>query len=474
MNSGRPRRARMFLGLALGAVAVLAPALDAYRAQARGDVTNRISLGAGGTQANKGSDLPAISADGRFVAFTSEADNLVTGDANGRADVFLRDLTTNETKLISASQGGQPGNLGSLLPAVSADGRFVAFTSAASDLVSGDTNGKVDVFLRDRTNNLTTRVSVGSDGAQGNNHALFSAISADGRFVAFASDASNLVPGDTNAATDVFLFDRTTSQTMLVSAAPGGTPASGISGGAAISADGRFVAFESLASNLVTGDTNGKNDIFLLDRTANSITRVSVTSAGAQANDASGFASLSADGRFVAFASSATNLVANDTNKKTDAFVMDRTTGQVTRVSIASDGTEGNDSSTQPILSADGRTVAFLSLASNLVPGDTNNSVDVFVRDLTSGQTTRVSVASDGTQGNKFANGLMVSGLFGVALSGDGQRIAFTSQATNLAADDTNGVSDIFLHDRSGGGAAPGGTPTPAPIGSPTPTPTPA
>src|SRR5947209_1614213 len=265
-----------------------------------------------------------------------------------------RSAGAQTTVRVSVASDGTEGNDVSLGSALSADGRFVAFDSAATDLVAGDTNGVSDVFVHDRQTGTTERVSVASDGAQGNGSsglvtfAFPPALSADGRFVAFVSFATNLVASDTNGATDVFVHDRQTGTTERVSVASDGTEGNAASAGATLSADGRFVAFHSAATNLVAGDTNGTNDVFVHDRQTGTTERVSV-------NGFSAGPALSADGRFVAFHSTATNLVAGDTNGATDVFVHDRQTGTTERVSVASDGTQGNDASSYPALSADGR-----------------------------------------------------------------------------------------------------------------------
>jgi Tol biopolymer transport system component len=227
--------------------------------------TERVSVGTGGTQANGFSIGPAISADGRFVAFESGATNLVPGDTNDAFGVFVRDRQAGQTTRVSVGVGGAAVRNESNNPAISADGRFVAFQSGASNLVPGDTNQTIDIFVRDRQAGRTTRVSVGSGGAQGNSGSFVPALSADGRFVAFGSEASNLVPGDTNGVADVFVRNRKLGTTRRVNVGPGGVQANGASflAEAAISAGGRFVAFESGASNLVPGDTNGVADVFI-------------------------------------------------------------------------------------------------------------------------------------------------------------------------------------------------------------------
>ncbi|TMM11186.1 MAG: hypothetical protein E6G00_05495, partial [Actinobacteria bacterium] len=249
-----------------------------------------------------------------------------------------------------------------------------------SNLVGGDTNGVGDVFVRDRKTGKTKRVSVNSHGAQANGESFAAPISADGRFVAFLSSASNLVGGDTNGARDVFVRDRKAGKTRRVSVDSHGAQGKGASFVPSISANGRFVAFSSVANNLVGGDTNTVSDVFVRDRKTGKTRRVSVDSHGAQGNGDSFIPSISADGRFVAFYSDAANLVAGDGNAAGDGFVRDRKAGRTKRVSVASHGTQGNDTSFPPSISADGRFVAFTSLANNLVAGDTNGASDIFAR----------------------------------------------------------------------------------------------
>src|SRR6476661_6127709 len=346
----------------------------------------RVSVDSAGNQANGFSNAYSISANGRFVAFQSQASNLVPGDTNNKNDIFVRDLSTNTTTRISADSASNQGNNDSFNPSISADGRFVAFASF-SNLVPEDTNNQSDIFVRDLSTNTTTRVSVDSAGNQGNSDSNNSAISADGRFVAFQSYASNLVPGDTNNRFEIFVRDLSTNTTTRVSVDSAGNPGNSDSSSPSISADGRFVAFESQASNLVPGDTNNffnQAKIFVRDLSTNTTTRVSVNSAGIQGDENSFNPSISADGRFVAFSSAASNLVPGDTNNKQDIFVRDLSTNTITRVSVDSAGDRGqyDDALFGPLISADGRFVAFSSGASNLVPGDTNNATDVFVSDI--------------------------------------------------------------------------------------------
>jgi Tol biopolymer transport system component len=448
-------------------------------------VTERVSVATDGTQGNNMSGrrgAPANSADGRFIVFDSLASNLVPGDTNAIDDVFVRDRQTGATERVSVASDGTQGDAQSNGPAISADGRFVAFTSTASNLVPGDTNGVADTFVHDRQTGATERVSVGknktqANAASGSTLGPSVAISADGRFVAFTSTASNLVSGDTNGTTDVFVRDRQTGATERVSVGKNKTQANASSSAPSISADGRFIAFASGASNLVPGDTNGATDVFVRDRLAGTTERVSISSTGEQNNDPAAFSTspdISADGRFVVFASTAVNLVEGDTNGVRDVFVRDRLAGITERVSVASGGTQGDWPSPSdgirggpnfgPAISADGRLVVFDSSATNLVPGDTNTCEqqgayvystpgtcpDVFVHDRQTGTTERVSVDSAGAQANDASTD--------PAISGDGTLITFFSAASNLVPNDTNSCvfpavaffnghcPDIFVH----------------------------
>lgn len=404
--------------------------------------TVRISVSSDGIPGNAQSINPSVSADGRYVAFVSNADNLFDSDTNGVSDIFIHDNQTNQTTCVSVASDGALANSESYAPSISADGRYVAFTSSADNLVSGDTNETSDVFIHDTQPAQTVRVSVASDGTQGNGYSFLPSISADGRYVAFVSRASNLASGDTNDLADIFLHDTQTNQITRISIASDGTQGNGESWAPAVSADGRYVAFQTDANNLVDGDTNAATDIFVRDTQANQITRVSVASDGTQGDRASYGADISADGQFVAFVSDADNLVGGDTNGGRDTFRHDTQTNETIRVSVAPDGTQANSESfDQPSISADGRYVAFTSIADNLVSGDTNGQWDLFVHDAQTSQNTRASVASNGTQVTIFT-------VYNPSISADGRYVAFQSDDANLVASDTNGAYDIFIHDR--------------------------
>jgi hypothetical protein len=399
--------------------------------------TRRVSVASDGSQGNGQSGNSRLSADGRFVVFDSFASNLVGNDTNGLEDVFIRDRVTARTRRVSLSSTGGEGNGYSVLGSISPDARFVTFASEASNLVANDTNGVFDVFVRDRSTGKTRRVSLGSTGGEGNDDSARSSISADGRFVAFYSFASNLVDDDANGVSDIFVRDRATGKTTRISVDPSGIDADGGSFDVSISASGRFVAFESLASNLVRDDVNGSSDVFVRDRATGRTRLVSINSAGAEGNGDSASPRISTGGRFVAFTSDASNLVAFDGNGSGDVFIRDRLTGKTRRVSVNSEEVQGNGDSLVGSVTPDGRFVAFSSRASNLVGIDTNGWEDMFVRDRSTGKTRRVSGGLNGTEANDASSD--------GSLSADGLFVAFSSYATNLVGSDTNARRDVFV-----------------------------
>ena len=215
-----------------------------------GRTVERVSVGEPPRRAAVASEQPSLSADGRYLAFSSAAGNLVTDDTNGVRDVFVHDRGTGDLTRVSVDSAGSQGNGGSGSPSISQSGRFVAFTSSADNLVAGDTNGAADIFVHDRQTATTTRVSLSSGGAQADQSSdSFVAISGNGRFVAFASEATNLVSGDTNGVADLFVHDRQTGATERISLDSNEAQANGGSANPSLSADGRFVAFTSSASS---------------------------------------------------------------------------------------------------------------------------------------------------------------------------------------------------------------------------------
>jgi Tol biopolymer transport system component len=399
--------------------------------------TERVSVGPAGAEASERSDHTALSADGRFVAFRSYADNLVAGDTNGRWDVFVYDRATGVTERVSVSSSGGQANAHSAEPDISADGRYVVFGSSASNLVSGDSNGADDVFLRDRQAGTTTRVSLDHLGSQLDQVSLNGAISPDGRYVAWSTTAQ-VIPGPIPAAFHVYLRDLATGAVTLLSRSTTGVYGDGPSSVPVISFDGAFAAYASVAENLVPGDDNGHQDVFVHELATGETTRVSLATSGAQGNSYSTDPSISADGLRVAFLSRATTLVAGDFNGTTDVFLRDRATGETTLLSVSTDGVHGDSWSYSPAISADGTRVAFYSWSDNLTPGATLWQ-DVYLRDLVAGTTAQVSVTSSGALGNHNS--------FNPDLSGDGRVVSFSSYATNLDPTDQNGLEDAYAHE---------------------------
>jgi Tol biopolymer transport system component len=404
-------------------------ASDVFVRNLGADTTERVSLPSAAATGNGWSNNSAVSADGRFVAFASTATNLIAGDTNGVSDIFVRDRETGAVERVSVATGGMQADGFSDAPAISADGRFVAFESAASNLVEGDTNGVRDIFVHDRATGETRRVSVLPDGTQVPGNAGVPALSADGRVVAFQAAI--------NSQWHVFVRDLETQTTWLVSVGRGSAAANDSSANPAISADGCLVTFDSAATNLVTDDTNEVRDVFVYDCRSRTLSRVSVATGGGQATSVSLNPAISADGRFVAFESDAADLVTGDTNGAYDIFVHDRATGETSRVSLAAGGAQANNDSSNPAISGDGRYVAFESDAADLVTGDTNGAYDIFVHDRVTSETSRVSVATGEGQADRPSEM--------AAISADGRVVAFASMATNLTVDDRNEDSDVFV-----------------------------
>jgi Tol biopolymer transport system component len=393
---------------------------------------SRVSVSTLGAQCNGDSRAPMVTDDGNLVAFKSLGSNLVPFDNNAQGDLFIRDLRTNVTELVSISSSGALGNAESYHPAPSQDGRYVAFFTVASNLISGDTNAKLDVLLRDRQLGTTTLVSKSTVNTVGNGDSSYPSISFDGNLIGFQSTSSNLVTGDTNGRSDAFVRNMALNTTVLASVGLSGGQSNGNSTEVMIAGNGRFVVFSSDATNLVAGDTNNSRDIFVRDLQLNTTVRVSVSSSGAQGNEGSDRPWISADGRFVVFDSTASTLVAGDTNNQMDVFLHDLQTSTTVAV------TQGNGASTEAVISSDGGTVVFHSAASNLVAGDTNVQDDVFAWYRATGRTMRVSVNAAGQQGNGHSRSPWVSAHSRV--------IVYRSDSSNLVSNDTNAAGDCFAN----------------------------
>jgi len=422
-----------------------------------------VSAGLGSTPSNGVNYLGDISADGKFVAFYSLADNLVVGDVNSTADVFVWERQTGTVECISKTPQGVSANALSLSPRISGTGRFVTYHSLASDLDPLDSNSIFDVYIRDRVLGVSERVSVSTGGIAGNDRSQFPSVSDDGRYISFRSEATNLVPNDTNGIADYFVRDRFTGTTERVSVDslggeaidPSFTPA--FTWYSDISFDGRFVVFASGATNLVQGDTNGIVDVFLHDRQTSVTERVSVNS-----NEEQGVCSgcslgiqpvpsVSDLGRFVVFVSSANNLAPNDINNLPDVFVRDRVAGVTELVNISDVGIQGDAQATPGGMSRDGRYVTFTSTATTLVTGDTNGFDDVFVHDrMTGGPDVALSNVVAGQTATLSITGATPGGIVVLGASLLGQGILPTAWGPL----ELNGVSAFFVYVMDGAGKA--------------------
>lgn len=351
--------------------------------------TKMLSVSSTGVPANDDCFVSSMSADGRFVSYSTYADNLVVGDSNGTADVFVIDRATGVTEIVDVDSNGMQATGWSVGGMLSADGRYVAFDSSATNLVPNDRNNFDDIFVRDRVGGRTWRLSVDSHGAEANLSSYLGGITPDGRYITFSSLASNLVAGDTNNVEDIFVHDLWTGTTERVSVDSSGVEGNRASLGAQISDDGRFVGFTTQANNLAGFDGNGSSDVYVRDRRTGTTIRGSVSVTGGDPNLPS-VGGITRNGRYAVVYSYATNLVAGDTNNASDIFLRDLASATTVRVSVGTNGTEANGPSYDADLTADGSVVVFSSQATNLFPNDTNGAVDLFMRDLRTGTTTRI------------------------------------------------------------------------------------
>ncbi len=405
-------------------------------------VIERVSVSSSEVEANGDSFAPlydGVSENGRFVVFESDATSLVPADGNGLRDVFLRDRLLGTTTRVSEAWSGGDATGESRYPSISEDGRWIAFSSDAPNLVIGDTNAAQDVFVFDRQSGQISRASMGWDGSEGNGDSRTPSISGDGRYAAFRSSATNLVPGSMTVSTYIYVCDLQTGDNELVSVTWDGFQESNGSWYPHISADGRHVAFISSSTNIVAFDDNGVNDIFMRDLNLGVTTMIGVNTSGEAGNGNTGGFGISADGRYAGVFSNATDLLppGEDTNAVQDAFVRDLDLGVTERVSVNSSGGQADASSGSATLDGTGRYAAFQSPASNLVDGDDNVATDIFGRDRATGITTLLSITAAGVQSDNNS--------INPTLSGDGCFVAFNSVATNLVPDDTNGSQDVFI-----------------------------
>jgi Tol biopolymer transport system component len=436
------------LPLLLAAFVVLAPASSESTPQndilVSQDSFGTEFVGASGAY----SYAPSISSDGNYVAFQSLAPDQRDADRNTVGDIFRRDVAQPATLLVSLSNDGKPGNNLSDAPDITTDGATVVFESLASNLVPGDNNNTSDIFLRDLTAQTTTRISLASDGGDANGASFRPAISGDGKFIAFCSKATNLVPGGSSRAGGAFLFDRASAKTTRIPIDAPADPTSGCQR-VAIDSDGAVVAIANLSGKL--------SSVYTYDRASGATAELTATADGS--SGISGLA-ISGNGQTVAFDSIAANLVPNDTNRSRDIFVETLGDRKTTRASVRSDGSQlpADSGMSGVAISGDGRFVVFGSAADEVVPGDSNGHEDVFRRELATGQTTIVSV----TASDQPADGSS----YAPDINADGSVVAFASLATNIVPGDTNRYPDVFeryanFPDRDG---APGPEDTGAPV----------
>jgi Tol biopolymer transport system component len=438
----RMRLTAVTVGLATMGFCWIAP-VAAQASAARG-TARAVTIAS--SEANGSSWAPATSADGRWIAFSSDASDLLHGDPsndpNGFTDVFLADTQTGDVTLVSAGIGDAPADGPSGLPDISADGRYVVFETTATNIVPFDANGATsDVVRFDATTGDIVLVSRrGVAGVQGDGASFGPTISADGRLVAFVSQAANLVGNDTNKKTDAFVRDVDAGATTRVSTDSLGKQSNGPTYEAVLAPGGGFVAFSSLAKNLVSGDTNADRDVFLKNLSTGKTLRASIRTDGKQANGDSSVEDVSSNGRWVVFSSFATNLSKNDANNRGDVFMRDRV--DATTIRVSKDGpTEGNDDSYGGSISDDGAYITFLSRATNLTDDADTNGVasDLFEYTVATKGIVRLS--------NDTVGGGTDAGSYDAVLSGDGVSVAFASIATDLIGSDTNGADDVFLHE---------------------------
>jgi Tol biopolymer transport system component len=428
------KRSLLVVPLLVAWVALAAPAALASHAR-----TFRVSEAPGGGDATANSNWPSVSADGRYVAFSSWASNLVPHDTNDSSDVFVKDLVTGAISRVSVASDGAQADGSSFTPSISGNGDVVAFRSDATDLVPGDTEGHTDVFAHVLSTGATIRISQTPSGDGANEDSSEPAISANGKIVAFSSLASNLVRVRVNATglcCDVFVHTIATGRNRLGDPMLNGRGASD-SFLPVLSRTGRYLAFGSWGCDIATGvECLDESNVYEQDMRTREVTLVTRAYSGTVGFGCGANPAISADGTTVAFISDGANLVPGDTNGAYDVFVRDLTTGVTTRVSVTSHGDQTNGGLGRVTMTADGRLIAFQSDAWNLVPNDGNLVQDIFVHDTKTGKTTRVSVSSSGAEADAYSANAV--------LSADGSLIAFESDADDLAGTDANLTTDIY------------------------------
>jgi len=418
----------------------LLAALAAAAAPARAQVTSLVSIAENGTQSDADVMPGDVSNDGRFVVFTTTSKKLVPGTTTSKQHVYLVDRATGAVELISVGNDGAEANQDALRPRISGDGRWVVFETLASNLDQDDTNGRLDCYLYDRDEEWLERVSLGANDGEGNGDSFRPVVSDDGDWILFSSFANNLITGDDNGTADVFIRDRQTGTTRLVSSALDGTVASDYSEAADLSADGRYALFQSAAKDMVAGSIAGWNKIMLRDLQLGVTEQASLQSDGLFPAGECRFARMSADARWITFASSVHTIVPGDSNQREDVFLRDRQLATTERVNIGPNGEQDDVGGSYARPSDDGRFILFESSATVFAPSDTNDNGDVFLRDRRRATTRHVSLSTDG-KSSKLGCGE-------ISISGDGHVLLFRAGGDELDPADHNGRLDAYVHDR--------------------------
>lgn len=445
--SAQPSRSGLVWPLCEAVIRLLDPTgrqLDRVRAVARTPFEppgmELVSRSPDGTPAELLSRSASVAAGGNLVVFHSDSSHLVADDLNLDTDIFMLDRTKGRLELVSRSGSGANGNARSEFPTLSADGRWVAFQSRATNLITGDNNTFQDVFVKDRQTGTVRRASVGASGVQARGGSDASMISANGLFVVYQSFATNLVAGDTNGCWDVFLYDMTTRVTRCLSLNPAGRTGNGDSVGPLISQDGRWVAFSSYAADLVPDDGNQDQDVFLADTVTGAIELVSRRPDGASAHGASTAGSISADGRWILFDSSADDLGQASTGEGAGAgYLYDRMTRVVTRLVVPVPAGVGDPGFFGATLSADARYVALNSSSPALVAGNDRGYTQVYLWDRQTGGLRCLSLGFDRRPGTGNS--------FGARFSPDARFLTIRSFAANLLGETGYGSSQAYVID---------------------------
>lgn len=422
---------------------------DAYVRIISSSDTTRVSTDPAFADPDGNTHKVEISGDGEWVAMESQAGNLVSGDGNGLVDVFLRNIFSGVTIRLPALGGADPDAPAGISD-INSDGQVVVFISAATNYVTGVTNGQADVFVYDAVSGQVELISANVMGNGGNDYSQSGVVSGAGRYVAFESRADDLVPVDINPEADAFVYDRQTGSMSLVSVASGGLQATaGSAFNMCLSASSAILAFATTSDELFPGDINVATDIVTHARNAGTTELGSLSGSGGPyplipGSSASRVSSLSDDGRFALFSSRAVNLLGIESRLIDLIYRADLDTGTVTHVTEAIAGGPGDGfNSAGHSLDATGTRVAFSSRSTNLVAADGNGFDDVFVRDMALGMTRRISLDS--------AGGEVGGASLNPEISGDGTTVAFESDAPDLVGGDINGVMDIFTHEIAGG-----------------------